>query len=284
MGPLMAPEVGEVKLKEDPAGGIFRSMDRDAAIPLQRRVYERFAAAILDGQLRPGDRLPSTRELASTLGVGRNTVTWAFEQLAAEGFIETRHGSGTFVSTALSETAVAGHPAEAAKRGRAAAKMARRAERFSTVARSLRIPQKPVPFRINMPAVDAFPIGLWRRLMKSLLSEGIGNAGYLLGETEPAGYGPLREAIAGYLMISRGVTCTPEQVIIVAGAQQGLDLAARLLLDPGDKVWCEDPGFPGAVAALSAAGAKIGAVPVDHDGIDVEAGMKLHPDARLAVV
>src|SRR5690606_12490362 len=110
-------------------------------------------------------------------------------------------------------------------------------------------------------------------LMKALLSDSAERTGNLLGETEPAGYGKLREAIAGHLMISRGVTCSPEQVLIVAGAQQGLDLAARLLLDPGDKVWCEDPGFPGAVAALQAAGARIGAVPVDAEGIDVEAAM-----------
>ncbi len=269
---------------DEKSGGIFRAIESDPSIPLQRRVYERFATAILDGQLRPGDRLPSTRELAKTLGVARNTATWAFEQLAVEGFIETRHGSGTFVSSQLPDAGSGGRLRVPQDEETAAARLARRSERFAVVARSLRIPQKPVPFRINMPAVDAFPVALWRRLMKSLLSESGVGAGYLLGETEPAGYGPLREAIARYLMISRGVTCTPEQVVIVAGAQQGLDLAARLLLDPGDKVWCEDPGFPGSVAALLAAGATIGAVPVDADGIAVETGMRLHPDARLAVV
>lgn len=264
--------------------GIFDALDGDVgADPLQRRVYKRFAGAILNGHLKPGDRLPSTRELARSLGIGRNTVTWAFEQLAVEGFIETRHGSGTFVSSQLptGDGKTANAPLD---NDGAAARIARRAERYSAVARSLRIPQRPIPFRINMPAVDSFPVTLWRRLTKSLLSQSAVGAGYFLGETEPAGYTPLREAIARYLVISRGVVCTPEQVIIVAGAQQGLDLAARLLLDPGDTVWCEDPGFPGSVAALRAAGASIGAVPVDDDGIDVEAGMRLHPEARLAVV
>ena len=272
-------------MKPDPAAadGLFRAIDADAALPLQRSVYERFAGAILKGQLRPGERLPSTRELARTLGVARNTVTWAFEQLAVEGYIETRHGSGTFVSTQLPADGSLG-AAQAIGAEGDATPLSNRSRRFAEVARSLRIPQRPVPFRINMPAVDAFPVALWRRLMKSLLSDSSVRAGHLLGETEPAGYGPLREAIAGHLMISRGVTCSPEQVLIVAGAQQGLDLAARLLLDPGDEVWCEDPGFPGAVAALRAAGARIGAVPVDADGIDVEAGMRAHPDARLAVV
>jgi len=273
-----------MKTVPDSASGIFRAINHDAPAPLQRSVYERFANAILLGQLRPGERLPSTRELAKTLGVARNTVTWAFEQLAAEGFIETRHGSGTFVSTQLPDAGPRGQLEANGKSTAHASPLSERSKRFTEVALSLRIPQRPVPFRINMPAVDAFPVALWRRLMKSLLSDSAVRAGHLLGETEPAGYGPLREAIATHLMIARGVTCTPEQVLIVAGAQQGLDLAARLLLDPGDKVWCEDPGFPGAVAALRAAGANVGAVPVDAEGIDVELGIRMHPDARLAVV
>ena len=258
-------------------------IDGNPAMSLQRRVYENFAAAILSGQLRPGERLPSTRDLARTLGIARNTVAWAFEQLVVEGYVETRHGSGTFVSSQLPEGGD-GRQGDVARVEADTGRVARRAERFAAVARSLRVPQRPIPFRINMPAVDAFPVALWRRLMKSLLSESAVGAGYLLGETEPAGYTPLREAIARHLMITRGVYCTPEQVVVVAGAQQGLDLAARLLLDPGDEVWCEDPGFPGSVAALRAAGATIGAVPVDNDGIDVDAGMRLYPDARLAVV
>lgn len=270
--------------KTSTASDVFRSIDSDAAIPLQRSVYERFANAILQGQLRPGERLPSTRELARTLGVARNTVAWAFEQLVAEGFVETRHGSGTFVSSQLIDNPAGNFRTPASMEGIAGASPSQRSARFETVARSLKVPQRPVPFRINMPAVDAFPIALWRRLMKSLLSDSSVRGSHLLGETDPAGYGPLREAIANHLMIGRGVTCSPEQVLIVAGAQQGLDIAARLLLDPGDKVWCEDPGFPGAVAALRAAGAKIGAIPVDNEGIDVESGKRMHPDARLAVV
>ncbi|MDN2564867.1 PLP-dependent aminotransferase family protein [Aquibium sp. A9E412] len=263
---------------------LFAGMDgAQGTQSLQRTVYERIAAAILDGHLRPGDRLPSTRELAKSLGIGRNTVTWAVEQLAVEGFVETRHGSGTFVSMQLPD-APRPNGDDAAGRAAAVARIARRAERYAAVARSLRVPQRPVPFRINMPAVDDFPVSLWRRLMKSLMSDSAIGAAALLGETEPAGYGPLREAIARYLMINRGVVCAADQVVIVAGAQQGLDLAMRLLLDPGDKVWCEDPGFPGSVAALRAAGAAIGAVPVDAEGFDLAAAQRLHPDARLAVV
>lgn len=263
------------------ARGIFTTIDRDDGISLQRSIYDRFASAILSGQLRPGMRLPSSRELARTLGISRNTVSWAFDQLAAEGFIETRHGSGTFVSGQLPVTRSMERAPSADGR---AAPLSNRSQRFARVAASLQVPQRPIPFRINMPAIDVFPVKLWRRVMKALLSDSSAHPGHLLGETEPAGYGPLREAIASRLTINRGVTCTPDQVLIVAGAQQGLDLATRLLIDPGDMVWCEDPGFPGAVAALRAAGAHIAAIATDQEGLQVEAGIRDHPDARLAVV
>lgn len=249
---------------------------------LQGQVYEQFARAILTGHLRPGDRLPSTRELAKAMGIGRNTVSWAFEQLAMEGFVRTRRGSGTYVSDELPDIGQLDRLKSSEQAPETlGSSVAQRSERYSAVARSLRVPQRPVPFRINMPAVDDFPISLWRRVTKSLMADG---AGYLLGETEPAGYAPLREAIARYLIINRGVVCTADQVIIVAGAQQGLDLATRLLLDIGDRVLCEDPGFPGSVAALRAAGAEIGAVPVDGEGFDISHGERNYLDARLAVV
>ena len=155
-------------------------IDGNPAMSLQRRVYENFAAAILSGQLRPGERLPSTRDLARTLGIARNTVAWAFEQLVVEGYVETRHGSGTFVSSQLPEGGD-GRQGDVARVEADTGRVARRAERFAAVARSLRVPQRPIPFRINMPAVDAFPVALWRRLMKSLLSESAVGAGYLLG-------------------------------------------------------------------------------------------------------
>jgi GntR family transcriptional regulator / MocR family aminotransferase len=254
---------------------------------LQRQVYDSVVAAILGGQLRPGDRLPSSRELASALDISRNTAIWAIEQLAAEGFVETRRGSGSFVASSIGiVTADAPHRRSRPRPALAeTVRVAARAERYRKVAASLRLPQRPVPFRMNMPAVDVFPVALWRRLNKSLVSDPAMHGGaVLLGETEAAGYRPLREAIARYLALSRGVTATADQVVIVAGAQQGLDLAIRLLLDPGDAAWCEDPGFPGAVAALEAGGATIVPVPVDEAGIDVATGLRMAPDARLAVV
>ncbi len=260
----------------------LRQLEWNGDRTLQGQVYEQFTGAILSGHLRPGDRLPSTRELAKALGIGRNTASWVFEQLAMEGFVRTRRGSGTYVSDELPDFGQLHRlKTRHAPADGLASSLAQRAVRYSVVARSLRVPQRPVPFRINLPAVDDFPIGLWRRVMKSLMADG---AGALLGETEPAGYGPLREAIARYLIINRGVVCTADQVVIVAGAQQGLDLATRLLLDIGDQVLCEDPGFPGSVAALRAAGAEIGAVPVGSEGLDIGVGARAFPGARLAVV
>lgn len=257
----------------------------DRQSSLQRRVYARFASAILDGHLRPGDRLPSSRELARTLKVGRNTVMWALEQLTAEGFVETRRGAGTFVSRRLPADSGAGAALNWRNTGAATARVAKRASCYGAVPSSLRRPQRMTPFRMNMPAVDAFPVAAWVRVGKSLLSGRLPGGGtHLLGETDAAGYAPLRDAIARYLTISRGVSCTPEQVIVVAGAQQAIDLAVRVLLDPGDAAWCEDPGFPGAVAALDAGGAEIVAVPVDDEGLDVGFGERRRPNARVAVV
>lgn len=259
-------------------------LDDGSESSLQRRIYARFAHAILDGHLGPGDRLPSSRKLAQSLKVGRNTVLWALEQLTAEGFIESKRGSGTFVSMQLPnrDRAEISH-----WRGttRSTARVAKRASYYASVPSSLRFPQRSIPFRMNVPAVDAFPVGPWMRLWKSLLSGQSPSGGaWLLGETDTAGYPPLRVAIARYLTISRGVSCTPEQVVVVAGAQQAIDLAVRVLADPGDAVWCEDPGFPGAIAALNASGAEIVAVPVDDEGMDVGFGQRHKPDARVAIV
>ena len=261
-------------------------LDDDSDASLQRRVYSRFAAAILEGHLRPGNRLPSSRELARTLHVGRNTVMWALEQLTVEGFVEARRGAGTFVSNRLPASSGDGGASRGWRRnGSAAVRVAKRASHFATIPVSLSTPQRPVPFRMNMPAVDAFPVATWMRLSKSLLTGRLSGGGTrLLGETDAAGYAPLRDAVARYLTISRGVSCTPHQVIVVAGAQQAIDLAVRVLLDPGDAVWCEDPGFPGAVAALKASGAEIVAVPVDEEGMNVGFGERRRPNARVAVV
>lgn len=277
-------------------------LDRGSALPLHRQLYQGLRAAILRGRLAPGVRLPSTRDLARELRVSRNTVVNAFEQLLAEGYLCGRVGSGTYVSEALGRIGERVHTASAARKPRlskrgASQESARVAMRhlpsLSTPlskrgARqaSLRSPEltasaSPAPFIVGVPALDRFSYKTWGRLLAQRWRE---RNPALLSYADPAGYGPLREAVANYLQLVRAVRCEPDQVILVSGSQQGLDLTARLLLDPGDAVWFEEPGYLGARGAFAAAGAKLVPVPVDEEGMDVEPGERLCPRARLAYV
>jgi GntR family transcriptional regulator/MocR family aminotransferase len=256
---------------------------RDA--PLYRQIYGRIRLMILNGQLRGGMRLPSTRELADSLRLSRSTVQNAFDQLLAEGYLEGRIGSGTYVVElpAAQQRQQTGNSAQSADRAKNRA-ISGRGRDFVTTERSLSGQTTAAPssaFRIGLPALDRFPRGVWGRLLGGRWREG-GDA--LLGYLEPSGYRPLREAIAGYLGAARGIHCSPDQVVIVAGSQQALDLAARVLLNPGDSVWIEDPGYLGARGALQAAGADLIPIPVDSDGLDIVEAVRKAPQARLAYV
>lgn len=262
--------------------------------PLGRQVYDWIRAAILAGQLAPGSRLPSTRALAGQLGVSRNTVFLAYEQLLAEGYLVGQVGHGTHVAPILPERLLHAPPRSnrAAAPGPAPddARLSRRGlllarTPYMPVARAASAASATVPgastFQSGQPDVAAFPFDLWARLLAHHTRETLPS---VAGYQGPAGHPPLREAIAAHVAVARGVRCAADQVIIVAGAQGGLDLAARLLLDPGDRAWIEDPGYPGAHGALLGAGAHVVPVPVDGEGLDVEAGAARAPGARLAVV
>ncbi|HEV8630048.1 MAG TPA: PLP-dependent aminotransferase family protein [Thermoanaerobaculia bacterium] len=236
---------------------------RNPAVPAYRWLYEALRGEILTGRLRPGARLPGSRDLARQYGLSRGTIVNAFEQLAAEGYVAGSVGSGTYVSPTLPEellplrrTVEPPRPPHPPRR--ALAGYGRRVQLLPGVeARPTRA------FRANLPALDLFPVALWsqlvaRRWRRATLG--------LLSGSEPLGYGPLREAVADYLGASRGVRCTAEQVAIVSGTQEALDLVARLLLDPGARVAMEDPGYIGATAAFEAAGARVAALPVDDQG------------------
>jgi GntR family transcriptional regulator/MocR family aminotransferase len=259
-------------------------LDPAAATPLFRQLYEGLRRGILDGTLPPGARLPATRGLAGELGVSRNTVLNAYVQLLAEGYLEGRAGSGTYVARTLPEELTQASPAAGPERSPAAPRRAlsRRGEVLARAAAAAPRPAvAPRPFRPGTPALDAFPFETWRRLVARHYRRPPRD---LLGYDHPAGYAPLRRAIAAHLGPARAVHCDPEQVLITTGSQQGLDLIARLLLDPGDPVWFEDPGYPGARGALQGSGAVVVPVPVDGDGLDVAAGVARRPDARLAYV
>ncbi|MGE3287778.1 MAG: PLP-dependent aminotransferase family protein [Pseudonocardia sp.] len=259
-----------------------------ADVPLRARLYAQLRAAILGGQLPAGTRLPSSRMLAAELGVSRNTVLAALEQLYAEGYVEGRHGSGTFVTRSLPDDLLSARVQ--APPARVDPEVRRRlSQRGLLIAGA---PRTPIPafrggpvtdraFTIGLPALDAFPVELWSQLF-GRWARSIGTDEMCYGD--PAGHLPLRRAIAAHLATSRGVRCTAEQVVVVSGSQQALDLVARLLLDPGDAAWIEDPGYLGVRAALIAAGADVVPVRVDGEGLDVAAGIAAGPTARLAVV
>ncbi len=254
---------------------------REPGATAGRWLYDALRAAILDRRLGPGVRLPATRDLARQYQLSRGTVVGAFEQLRAEGYIRGKQGSGTYVNDVLPDALlVAGRARDPAgtRRGRRAglrvSDVARRTTPFSTT---------PIPriraFRANQPALDLVPTTLWaqvagRRLRSVTIQQ-------LMG-CPPLGYTPLREAVAGYLTSARGVRCTVDQVCIVSGVQDALDLAARLMLNPGDRVAMEDPGYSGASGAFRALGAKVIGVRVDAEGMTLPPG--LLRDVRMVYV
>ncbi|MDE3155328.1 MAG: PLP-dependent aminotransferase family protein [Acidobacteriota bacterium] len=247
--------------------------------PLARQLASALRESMLSGQLGPGARLPSTRLLAGELGVSRNTVLEAYAELLAEGYLEGQIGSGTFVSRLLPEEGRAVGHADTAEDLSTIA-LSARGERIAGV-RHWQSGVELRPFNPGLPALDPALFDFWWRTAARWRRR-LGPAELNYGDA--AGYGPLREAIAAWVGPSRGVRCTARQIIVTAGAQPALALAARLLLDVGDQAWMEDPGYEGAKGALIAAGLTLVPVPVDDDGLDVDEGMARAPEARMAYV
>ena len=257
------------------------TLDHSAPTPLYRQLYEGLRRTILEGRLAPRAKLPSSRLLAAELSIARNTVMNTYDQLLAEGYLEGRTGSGTYVARELPDDLLqvrttAARRASPDRRGRA---LSRRGDILA--ATTVNEPHDfagPRAFRPGLPAMEAFPVKTWARLWNRRWRSPTLD---LLGYGDPAGYRPLREIIADYLGAARGVRCDPEQVMMVAGSQQALDIAARVLLNEGDVVWVEDPGYPGTRGALRGSGAQLVPVPVDLQGLDLAAGMERAPDTRL---
>lgn len=269
-------------MKTSPPGiAAVIAVDRRSQKPLHRQVYEGYRDAIIERRLHPGQRLPSTRSLAAELGISRVPVISAFEQLLTEGYIESRVGSGSFVARALPEPRPArpmvAAPAVTKRPGRRP--VARIADALAT---------GPQPwatghgaFRLSLPALDQFPAATWARLLARHARNATRS---LLGYSNALGYAPLRETLAAYLRTSRAVRCEPEQILVVSGSQQALVLCARVLLEPGEPVWVEEPGYSGACNAFLLMGARLVPVPVDDEGLDVAAGWARAPRARVAYV
>ena len=258
----------------------------DSNAPLYQALCTHLRMAILSGELMGGMKLPSTRALADELNISRNTVLNAYRQLLAEGYLESREGSGTFVTHVLPEALLtAPHPVT---RARKSAKpphpespppvFSERAKAQIMASQSPARGELPRPFVPEAPALDAFPYQLWSRLvMRQARRMPVNTFTY----QDSSGYRPLREAIVAHVTVSRQVHCTPDQVMIVPGSQGALDLVARMLVNAGDPVWMEDPGYSGARGALLGAGARVIPVPIDHEGLVVDMAIARAPQARL---
>ena len=235
-----------------------------AAVPLYRQVYERVREAIASGALQPGDRIPSVRALMQELGLSRGTIDTAYALLAAEGYVQARGQAGTIVAPDLQPrrpVATAAAPSPPATP-------------------SFR-PDSILPFQMGLPALDAFPRKIWARL-GARQARALQPAG--MAHPAVAGLSALRAEIATYLHMARGIQCTPEQVFVTSGYRHTLGLVAQALLQAGDRVWVEDPGYPPTRELLGQLRMEAVPVPVDPDGLVVARGLQLAPRARAAVV
>ncbi|HEX7980002.1 MAG TPA: PLP-dependent aminotransferase family protein [Gemmatimonadaceae bacterium] len=240
-------------------------VDRNVDVPIFRQISDGLRRAILDGRLRPGQRIPSTRGLATDLGVSRLPVLSAYEQLLHEGYLVGRTGSGTFVSNNIPDlllrTPAVGRPTPVLRNDPSTRE---RVVPNHPSLTSWRLPL--VPFQVGIPALDLFPHAAWAKLVaRQLRTETTEQLAYC----DPAGLRSLRVAIAEHLRASRAVRCVADQVLIVSGSQAALRLAANTLLEPNDRVAIEEPGYFGAHRALRDAGAQLVPVPVDDEGLDV---------------
>jgi len=258
------------------------AIDRKSPKPLHRQVYDGFRLAILRHNLRVGQKLPSTRSLALELRVSRIPVLTAYAQLLAEGYFESRTGSGTFVSQSLPDKLLA-----VARRGAAHAKIGPGTRPVSERCRLLP-PFRSKPwlfgwgaFSVGQLAFEAFPFQVWSRIVNRHTRKVRVSA---LHFSDPMGSREFRGAIAEYLRTARGVNCDARQVMVVSGSQQALEISARVLLDPGDRVWMEEPCYRLARQVFAVSGCRLMPVPVDGEGMNVAVGASLANKARVAYV
>jgi GntR family transcriptional regulator/MocR family aminotransferase len=258
------------------------SINRDDPGSLTAQLASGLRELILSGRLAPGERLPSSRTLSKDQGVSRTTAVTVYEQLMAEELIYSRVGAGAYVS----ETLQSERPIQPQALPELADAAPPRLARLSIEASEhyfprLSHPQVPRPFVTGMPANDEFPMPLWSRLSAQYWRQ---SRHLVLGYPDPVGLYELRRAIANHLKANRGVVCEPDDIFVFNGAQDAFNRIGQMLLNPGDDVWFENPGPIGARNSLVSSGANLVPVPVDDQGIDVAAGLKLCPEFRMAFV
>jgi GntR family transcriptional regulator/MocR family aminotransferase len=252
-------------------------LDRRSRTPLSRQLYMQVRAGVLAGALAPGTKLPSSRAMSSRLKLARASVVAAYEQLLAEGYIEGRAGSGTYVSTDLAGLVARPSRPRIVRKTRPIPGAAQAFAEFaqSTAQADVR------PFNTGRTLVDARTVDVWRKLThRAARSLGPDDLGY----TDPCGLIVLRRSICDYLRTARAVRCAPEQIVVTAGTQHAIDIAIRVLLAPGDEVWVEDPGYFMTHRQLLLANMRLRPVPVDAQGVRIEAGLRAAPKARAAFV
>lgn len=247
--------------------------------PQYQRLFRAFQQAILHGSLPPGTRLPATRPLCSALNLSRNTVKTAYEMLIAEGYLETRHGAGTFVSSQLPEPGLTRPTSDIiSSTTTTAPQLSKTAQRLLQQTNS----NPPSSGRLLQPArpcVQSFPWQQWQRHVTAAARQ-MKHAPLI----NRLGCDELRQQIASYLQVVRGVHCSAEQILISAGSQQAMYLALTLLLNEGEPVLTEDPGYQGVDGAITAVGARKIAVPIDDQGFRLDDGLALAPEARVAML
>jgi GntR family transcriptional regulator/MocR family aminotransferase len=262
------------------------ALDYRRKIPMYRQLYDWFRRAIIDGQLRPGQRVPSTRSLSAELKVSRIPVMNAYEQLHAEGYFETFVGAGTCVARSIPDDTLSPLAAKARKgfQETGGKRSPRRISRRGvTLAHVSAQPWLNITgaFRVSLPALDHFPIDVWSKLVARHSRKPPRG---IMAYGDAMGYLPFREAIAEYLGVVRAVRCEASQILVTTGSQLGLHISAQVLLNPKDRVWMEEPGYPGARQAFTTAGAHLIPVPVDHEGMNVTDIIHRGHDARAVYI
>jgi GntR family transcriptional regulator / MocR family aminotransferase len=259
-------------------------LNNTSDIPLHQQLYNELRQAILSGRLQCTQRMPSSRTLAKALAISRTTVLLSYEQLISEGYLRTVPASGTFVACELPDQLLQSPVLQpVASTPQSPIELSSYGATLATV----ELPELPDPGIVihfdhcGKPALDEFPIHVWKRLFSRACSLGANMLDYPF---DPLGYKPLREAISRYLLQSRAVQCNPDQVIVVSGSQQALDLLARLLLNRGDRIAVEDPGYVEARHVFQAQGAEVVSVPVDEAGIVIEVLSTSAPPVKLVYV
>ena len=258
------------------------ALDPASRLPLHRQIGEQVRRAILEGRLKPGTRLPSSRLLAQDLDCARGTVVLALDQLVAEGYVVGQAGSAMAVAANLPDEMLnaprASKPMAAPSVARPA--VARRARALLAASPPVATDALPLAFPTSQPDREAFPFALWAKLLEREWRRPSAEA----AAAHPFGHAGLREAVATYLGVARGFSCTAREIVITTGIRHGLALFAEVALDAGDAAWIEEPGFVGVRDALVAASVRAVPVRIDEAGFPPDVAQQASPNARLAVV